>query len=410
MSKKTFIVILIIFSLIFIILLGYYFLALNEGAPSGPVGRVFKSFFPFGNVGTEITPIENLPTEQLPAEQNNPAKKLRKLWSEPVAGAGVADFKAGTIVRYIEKATGHIFEAELFSANKNRISNTTIPLVYNAIWGNKNNSLIARYLKEDNQTVDTFSLTLKSTSGTVSDSPQGENTIAGVAFPRNISDISVFGSSIFYLVQDEDSSTGVISNFDGGNKKQIWNSPIKDVLSQFVNSRTVALTTKLSQNLPGFLYFVDTSSGQVRKILGDVLGLSTLTSPDANKVLFLENESGAEMSIFDQNAKSTVKITPTTFPEKCLWSRKDKSALYCAVPRESLDGRSLISWWQGFISFTDDIWKYDLKNNTSSLMENLSNDTSEQIDVIKPVLSDNEQSLIFINKRDNALWSLDLTK
>jgi hypothetical protein len=38
----------------------------------------------------------------------------------------------------------------------------------------------------------------------------------------------------------------------------------------------------------------------------------------------------------------------------------------------------------------------------------LSQESGMAIDVIKPILSDNEQYLIFINKIDNTLWSLDL--
>ncbi len=407
MSKKLFIIIVcLILGLFLISLIGYYFIIQNnQGEPTSLV-QGFKNFFPFGGNDPIEEPGVVTPNEETPIETppKNFTQKLRKLSAEPVAGAGTLDIKAGTIVHYIEKATGHIFEVELFSPNQNRISNTTIPVVYDTIWGNKNNSLIARYLKDDDQTVDTYSLSLKSISTTT------ENTISGIAFPRDISDVSILGDSVFYLVKNNSSSAGYISNFDGSKRKQIWNSEIKELLSQYVNAKTIALTTKPAPNISGFLYFVDTTSGQVKKMLGDVSGLSTQVDSLGTQILFLEQGDGATLSLFDVKGKSTTNITPATFPEKCAWSKKDKYILYCAVPKEFIDGNSLTSWYKGFISYTDDIWKYDLKNNSSRIIDDLSIDSSQTIDVVKPILSENEQYLIFINKIDNTLWSLDLTK
>ena len=409
MYKKLIIIIPIVLVILVACLAGYYFITKdNQGTPN-PVVAGFKSFFPFGgnnNTSTETTTSNDLPQQIQPTQntQNNFTKKLRELSSEPVSGAGTLDVKAGTVVRYIEKATGHIFEIELFSPKQSRISNTTLPIVYEAVWGNKNASLITRSLKDDNQTVDTYSLTVKEVATST------ENAIIGVAFPQNLSDVSVFGSSVFYLQQNGDSSSGFISNFDGSKKKEIWNSPLKELSSQYLNAKTVALTTKPAQNVPGFLYFVDTGSGQVKKVLGNISGLSILADGEGAQILYLEENDNARMYVLDAKANSSKTITPTTFLEKCLWSKKDKNVVYCAVPREFLDGSSLTSWYKGFISFTDDIWKYDIKNNISVVVENLSSDSGKPLDVIKPILSENEQYLVFINKTDNSLWSLDLTK
>lgn len=424
MSKKLFIIIVSVVLLFFLIsLIGYYFiLQSNNGTPGG-TNSVFKNFFPFGGSTTTTPVVSTQPTtNQNPTPTtSNYGQKLRKISTDPVAGAGVLDVKAGTVVRHIEKATGHIFETELFSPNQTRISNTTIPMVYDAIWGNKNGSLIARYLKDDNQTVDTYGLLIKETS--IATTPQSltgvgggatgtglESTVSAVKFPANISDISVFGSSVFSLEQSANASFGYISNFDGTKKTQIWNSPIKELLSQYVNAKTIALTTKPDQNTPGFLYFVDTGNGQVKRIIGNVFGLSDLVDDLASQVLYLDQGNNPQLFIFNVKNKTYTTATPTTFPEKCVWSKKDRNVFYCAVPQGVLSRDSLTSWYQGLISFTDDIWKYNIKNGTANIIENLYGDSNEQIDVIKPILSDSEQYLVFINKIDNSLWSLDLTK
>lgn len=406
MSKKIIIIISVVLGILLIALVGYYFIVQNNTPGTGSGLSVFKNFFPFG--GNEVPAPsgddpnnENVPQNQ--PEQSNFTKKLRRLSSVPVSGAGVLDVKAGTVVRYIEKATGHIYEVELFSPKQGRISNTTIPLVYDALWGNKNNSLIARYLKDDDRIVDTYSLTIKEVSTTT------ENTVSGIVFPENISDVSVFDTNVFYLEQGNSSSNGYISNFSGGNKKLIWNSPTKELLSQFVNAKTVALTTKPHQSFPGFLYFVDTGTGQVKKILGDILGLSTLTNPLATQVLYLDQGTN-QMSVFDIKSKVITNLVPATFPEKCAWSKKDALIIYCAVPKGSTGSNSLTDWYMGFISFSDDVWKFDTKNNISVIVDDLTLDSGTIIDVTKPILSDNGQYLVFINRIDNTLWSLDLLK
>ncbi|MCX6701864.1 MAG: hypothetical protein NTX96_01555 [Candidatus Zambryskibacteria bacterium] len=406
MSKKLLIIIIsVVLGFFLVSLIGYYFIIQNSADTSGGGNSIFKNFFPFGGNTVAEIPVTGEPIiEPTPPEISNYALKLRKISAEPVAGAGVLDFKAGTVVRYIEKATGHIYETELFSPNQNRISNTTIPMVYDAIWGNKNNSLIARYLKDDNQTIDTYGLLIKGISTTT------ENLVSAVKFPENLNEMSVFGSSVFSLEQKIDSSVGYISNFDGSRRTQIWNYPIRELLSQYVNAKTVALTTKPDQNTEGFLFFVDTGNGQIRRILGNVFGLSVLVNDLATQILFLDQGGAPQMFVFDIKNKSSISTTPTTFPEKCVWSKKDRNIIYCAVPQEFIDRDSLTLWYRGFVSFTDDIWKYNIKNNTSSVVESLVNESNEQIDVIKPMLSENEQYLVFINKIDNSLWSLDLTK
>jgi hypothetical protein len=115
------------------------------------------------------------------------------------------------------------------------------------------------------------------------------------------------------------------------------------------------------------------------------------------------------MALYNVKTGGATAITPATFPEKCVWSKKDATIVYCAVPENSLDGTSLTAWYMGQISWSDDIWKYDLKQNTAGIVEHLADDAGEQIDVIKPILSTSEQYLIFTNKIDGTLWSLDLS-
>jgi len=406
MSKKLIYTITALLFITLVVLVGYYFSTRGKAGTDSGIPNIFKNFFPFGGdsvtYNSTTTPVQN--TDEPIDEPVDFVKKLRKLSTEPVAGAGILDVKAGSVVRYIEKATGHIYEVELFSPRQGRISNTTIPQVYDAVWGNKNNSLVARYLKDNNETIDTYSLTLKDVSTTT------ENTISGIAFPEGIDDVSIWGDTVFYLQKSKGGSYGYTSNFSGGLKKQIWNSPVNELTSQFVNQKTVALTTKQEESTEGFLYYVDTTNGSSRKILGNVVGLSTLVSGDGGDVLYVNQDGSFQMYVYNVKTKDFASVTPATFPEKCVWSKKDKTIIYCAVPRDAIEVGMLTAWYKGLVGSNDDIWKFNLVNGTSDIISNLNNESGEIIDVIKPILSESEQYLMFVNKRDNSLWSLDLTK
>ncbi|MEQ1500082.1 MAG: hypothetical protein ABL917_01765 [Parcubacteria group bacterium] len=408
MSKKIIITISVALSILLAVLVAYYFLGRTPSDTQGGVVSGFRSFFPFGGESNPSTTSTSTPTqnnnENAPEVTNNFLQKLRKLSAEPVSGAGISDTSAGSIVRYIEKATGHIYEVELFSPKQGRISNTTIPLVYDAIWGNKNTSLITRYLEQNDKTVSTYSLTVKNVSTTT------ENTITGISFGGFITDVSVFDANVFYLERSETFSTGYTSNFDGSKKKQIWNSPLKDLTSQYVNEKTVALTTKPYQGMPGYLYLVDTNNGSVKTVLRKIPGLSTLVDNDASQILYLKQEGSAILYTYNTKNQANLETGISTFPEKCVWSKKDKNILFCATPKEFIGQNSLTDWYRGLVSYSDEVKRYDIRDGSYSTVGDLTKESGEVIDVTKPILTENEQYLIFINKKDNSLWSLDLTK
>lgn len=410
MSKKIIITTTVVLTLFLVCLLGYFFLTKNSQSDTKTPSTGFKNFFPFGDGSSSSS--NNTPQSTTTNQANNQgyepqaqdyALKLRKISTEPVSGAGTVDVKAGTLVRYIEKATGHIFEVELFSPKVSRISNTTIPLSNDAMWGNKSNSLVARYLKDDNETVDTYLLNLKI-------STSSEETISGIILPSNIDNMTVFGTNVFYLIRGSNSSTGFISDFNGKNVKQIWSSDIKELNSQFVNDRIVALTTKPAVDVSGFLYFIDTKNGSAKRIIGNIAGLSTITNPDASRVAYLEEGDATLFKYIDLKSRNSYNLNPNTFPEKCVWGKKTITTLFCGVPKDEIDSSSLTRWYKGLDSYEDAIWLYDTKTNASIMIEDLSNDSGEKIDVSDPIITDNDQYLIFTNKKDNSLWSLDLTK
>jgi hypothetical protein len=106
--------------------------------------------------------------------------------------------------------------------------------------------------------------------------------------------------------------------------------------------------------------------------------------------------------------KDSFSIGVKTMPEKCVWN-KDSTILYCAVPRYITGTRYPDLWYQGEISFADDLWKIDVANNTTTnLVDSTSFKGGEEVDGIKLSLDENEDYLFFVNKKDSYLWGLRL--
>lgn len=424
MSKKS-LTILITFVLIILLLcLAAYFFLLGNGSGTGTGITGFRSFLPFGDSSNNNPDDQNgssnnnqgnqNPKGEAPSDPNNPnnpngfnpadvTKKLRKLSNAPVSGAGTFDIKAGTVVRYVDKATGHIYEIEMFSPKFDRISNVTMPMSYDALWGSSGAAFIARRLSQDDSEVETYSVNVKSTATSTNGS------ISGGELPKNISDVSVKGTSIFYLVKNTDGSVGVTSNIDGSKNKTVWTSPMKELTTQFVNTKTVAINTKPAEDMPGYLYLVDITTGATTRPLGNVSGLVSLVSSDVFKIIYLTQSDKYSLQIYDIKKGESSFMPFTTFPEKCVWGNKNPSVIYCGVPNEYTGKESLTKWYKGLASFSDKIWTYNSKDNTSTSLADLTADSGEKIDVVKPILSENDQYLFFINRNDGFLWSLDLS-
>ena len=401
MIKKVLIWSLIVLAVLILILAGYYLLINKQNSVDQNNPSDFQKFQPIGGSGgNNGTSTDNTKSSGI---QNNSAftSKLRKLWGSPVSGAGVVDSKAGSTVRFMDMATGHIYDSELFSPVQSRISNLTIPMIKNAFWSSNNTNAVIQTLNADNDNFTSYSLNIKNSSST---------PIKGLIFSLSARNFSTYKTKIFYLEDGGNSSVGYLANIDGGNKKQIWSSEIRDFIPQFVNDNTIILTTKPYPNILGYSYKLNTNTGASQKILGGVYGLTTLMSPDESKIIYNSQTDQNKLYVYSVASKSSTEISPNTFPEKCVWSKQKKDTLYCAVPNNAKTGDSLTNWYIGGISFADEIWKYDIKNNTSTMVADLSKLSGESIDVLKPILSDSDQYLIFLNKIDSSLWSLDLTK
>jgi hypothetical protein len=450
MSKPK---ITLIFALIILILFGigafFYFhseqntLALQQNRiPSGQQnlqnGGV-NSSFPTGSESAPITgtisnPLNTSTSTRVSGSTNSmqpslPLAELRQISQTPTAGGIAFTQGTSTIIRFMERSTGHISQTTTTSLLTERLTDTRIPAVYEGDWLKNGQGLYVRYQDASSQNIDTYYATIKalsaqtalqtalSVSATSSNSAVVEyapDELSGQLMPSNITSLALSpsGNSVFYLQTTASGSQGTTATITGTQKTPIFSSVLNEWIAQWASANVIALTTKASINENGYLYFLNPSSGTFTKILGDIAGLTTLISPDGSSVLLSSSQKNGEITtyLYTISTGNYTQLPTKTLPTKCVWSTKNISLIYCGVPEQIPSGNYPDDWYQGNVSFTDDFMSINLKTATTTLLAVPSALINQNIDATNLFLSPKEDFLFFLNKKDGTLWSLSLAK
>lgn len=312
-----------------------------------------------------------------------------------------------TALRYVDRSSGNIFQTFADKIQERKFSNTVIPKVYEALFGNNGETVIMRYLKKDRRTIETFVGNLP--KELLGGDAAGNSEIKGLFLPENTKDISLSSDkgSIFYLFNSGDNIIGTTLNLSTNKKVQVFDSPFTEWLSWWPNSKIITLTTKPSSSVPGYMYTLDLNNKTLNMSLGNINGLTTLVSPDGKLALY--NNNNLSLNLFHIDTKTTEPLGVFTLPEKCVWGRTS-DVVYCGVPGTVATGEYPDAWYQGEVSFSDQIWKIDIKTgNTTMIADPVTISGGEDIDGIKLMLDYAENYLFFVNKKDSYLWELELS-
>lgn len=336
---------------------------------------------------------------------------LRQISTSPIGGFMASTTASSTIVRYIDRGVGHIYEALSDDSRVRKISNTTIPKIYESYWNRDLSSAVLRYIKSDAGSIISFYAEIRPIKTSTSTTGEIKNEIKGKFLSTSIRELAVSPKRdrIFTLNQEDGKGIGYVSGFDESKKTKIFETPMLQINAEWPEENTITLTTKASGLSSGYLYFYDVKKGTMKGLLGRITALSTKTSSDAKKILFSSNPSKPKLSLFNTADNSTQEVVFRTLADKCVWSRLHTSDIYCAVPTEIPAGLYPDDWYKGNVSFVDQIWYLDSSTGEVRLLANLLNLSNDLIDAANLSLDPKENFLYFINKRDLTLWSLDLT-
>ena len=410
----------------------FFFRTEPDNSSFSPSGRA-DDFFPVDtseNFGREGLPVDGVDTER---RGRNFIPRLRKLSDTPTAGSvaferptgssetfvsedGVEETREAsvTIFRYIERATGHLFEARENSQTQTRLSNTTVPKVYDALFAPDGDHVLLRILAEDGETVETLAATVTAKSTTSPETFQlvadGYSLEGSFLSPNTISaDISENG--LTYLIPNNKGGSSLItSDFDDLSKRIVFESPLQEWIVERISGNNASINTKADSRVDGFMYFVNLITGQSEKIIGELSGLTTLISPDEKWMVYsLSREN--ELDLFARNIDlgSTINLGLQTLPEKCAFGRDNNDILFCAAPSQIERVPYPESWYQGLVSFEDNLWRINLDTEEFDQVLGDREEVNQSFDITKLQVSPRDEFVLFVNKKDQTLWSLDVT-
>lgn len=420
---KKFLTITIIVIFISVIGGGVYYVYFYSKVPkvnNGPVITTTQNpgFSPFngsnGSNNNQIaatTTTTNTQTNETNTQNDSYSiPKLRKLSSTPVAGFVASSTASSTSIRFIDRGTGHIYEASNLTGIVSKISNTTLPKIYEAYGNRAGNQFVYRYLKDDSDNVTNFYTELRKTGSSTTETPF---ELKGKYLSSNINQVVVSpnGDKIFTWNIESGKGIGYISTFDEKNKVKIADTPLNQIVIDWPEISTVNLTTKASGVASGYMYTIDVKTGSMKNVLGPKKGLSGKMSRDLSKILY-STKNGSNFLTYILNIKtgSSDSVVFKTLADKCVWSTLNKDDLYCGVPTDIPDGIYPDDWYMGKVSFSDQIWHLNTTTGEVHLIANLLQLSNSIIDSTNLTIDKTEETLYFINKNDLSLWALDLNQ
>ncbi len=362
-------------------------------------GGLFGSLFPFQSGGSQQVPSDGDGEGTLETPQpDGTVPQLRRVSDQPAAGGTYFANPDGSMsIRYIERASGHIFETLADRSTVKRVSNTTVPGIQEALWLSKN-SLVLRYLNDDGE-VETFLATLASTTA--------EQTLQGKFLPSwDRATLDSSRTNILSVEEGASGSTLYVTKADGTGKRVVYTSPLRS-WSPLQSDRDIFLQTAAASGVPGFLYRL---SGQTLvKVLGDVAGLVAVVNPSGRYVLF---SAGAEDTLatylIDTSNNELYESPVATIASKCAFLGKDSPEAVCGVPATIPDGSYPNDWLLGRVSFSDDVWVVDAVAGAAQLVALPEEEARASLDVTYPTVSPDGTYFGFIDKNNLSFWSLRL--
>ncbi len=391
----------------------YLYLRTTSTTPTGDSTEQggFSPFDRNNKPSGDTAPIENNTKqniEDIAPEKVTEIPKLRQLYTKPVSGLSASSTKTSSIARFIDRGTGHIYEADSLSMEIKKISNTTLPKTYESFWNKNLTTFITRYIKDDTDSITNFYAELRST-GTSTSVTSFE--IKGKYLSKDIDQIVVSPArdKVFTWNIEDGKGVGYISSFDETGKIKIVDTPLRQVTIDWPETNNVSITTKGSAVAMGYMYLIDIKTGTMKKSIGGVRGLGAKANRDITKIIYSYSKiNGLLTSVINIKDYTSQEMVFKTLVDKCVWSTLRKNEVYCAVPTEIPAGIYPDDWYKGKVSFIDQIWHLDTTTGEVHLLANIVSLLGKLVDAVDLTLDTAEDYLYFINKRDLTPWSLDL--
>jgi hypothetical protein len=280
-----------------------------------------------------------------------------------------------------------------------------------------------QYLK--NNTIKTISANVPNFAG-VPISLQNINTM-----PDNISFINTSSNNknLIYIVNKNKTTNGrpdiysdwyLINNISDTYGTRIYNSELTDWKLNITNSGNIYAYKKDSNYELSSLYKLDTKNnilGDLEQVYSPHSGISflindkstiiSMTTGEGLKTYLNNNFTGSNFS-----DSSLSGLSFTTLSNKCGENDTSENLIICSVPKEikGYDSGLPDAWYQGFTTWDDNLYVVSADYPNGALLFNINTDGGvfENVDAKDLKINDSYSHVLFINKNDGSLWSLNI--
>jgi len=316
--------------------------------------------------------------------------KIRPISQEPVIGHTIINEK----VKYYLSSNGNIFESDFNGLNKKQLSSDNLNGLIKVLWSKNKDKVINIF--EKNYLLEKYLYNYNTDSLTLLD-PK----IRWIAWSLTQDKIAYQ----YYNSQTEDNNIS-ISNPDGSEWENILSTRMKNLIVEWPHKDKIAIRTKPSGLAQSVIYEINLFDNNLKKIIEETYGLTALWSPLGNKILISETNSqgkNLKLKLADLDEQIIKELTFVTLPEKCVWSQDNKT-IFCAIPKDiPISSVMPDDYYKEELLFSDEIWRINLETEDIVKIEE-----KDDFDAKELLLSPLEDYLLFINQKDDLLYSLEL--
>jgi hypothetical protein len=378
-------------SLLLVGLAGWYFFISSQTGKieSADIARGFAIGVPSfsgarGSTSENIAAVAETPE---PKESEKPPR-LWRVSASPVAGA---NFTNEGLLRYVERSTGYVFDANPETGEITRRTNRLMPNVYEAEV-DTTRTVLARSINEENE-IATFVGELGTTT------TDGFVELEGGTLDIPLRDITLDDGIV--LLTDTGAKIHLIrAAYDGTDPEELLSLNVGAFLIQSTPNRLV-LVERAASGIAGSAYEV-AETGLV-PLARNIRGLTFLSHGSSSAALIGSEGETLSLSLRPSDDATSVDLPIQTTADKCAFAPGTELVAFCAVPDE-IPKEFLTRHAQGLIHTTDAWHRVTLAGTEKFfLME-------DAIDVENPTVDDSGAYIAFQNARDKSLWLLRIVE
>ena len=325
--------------------------------------------------------------------------KLNQIYSEPVVFMkNINDTTNPENIIFTEALTGNVFTL-LFSGETlkiKRILSTTAPGIKESLSADGGKVVIRRYADENG--------VINSVIGSTTLTNQ-KKSLTSRYLPNKIESISVSrdGQKLFFIIPEESGAVGYLSDVNSTTTTPIWSSYIKGWHTKWIDNENILLNEKPTAKFGSSAFIINTKTGDENIFLSQKPGLSIKMASTTTALFSISNNNSIKLFYINNGVQTKTPLS--TFAEKCAILNTEA---YCFVPKSIPSGEYPDDWYMGNSSFSDELWKLDLNSMKTTLVLSPETEYNEILDVDDVFTTPDKRFLIFRNKKDQTLWSIQI--